>query len=806
MPAKSPKSSKQLAVEYDDPDWQVKYVGFCDLMEILTQCIISADYHISDDINDALILSKAGTELVDRVHRREGIPVKEARLMCALTLGQVDLFVDIEATNVETLASAINKQMQSGDLRFPFVHGRDLYDAFAAKFDEEKQSLNNEHTHELLDSLPNGVIQQGRFVTGPLGLLESREGRIVANRRNVPAYHCSEPVCEKVHTTQLSTSPDAPINKHRETFRKFITNEAPEASEWWEFMRELTEHTAAFFADTEGGSVAYLIGDAFSVEELRLIVSDLISDRKNELRTRAGLIASTGDPVEISRKLDRAELIQLVLLCDEKSITATLDKLVHRKIIRIPQGEIRTTVTNSRARTGAFQLSAQIGRYGVRFVSTDPGLASLRLRRLLRKLYVQNIKTDLAELEWQLRGFDASNLDERLEEFFRSVDPETALRRLVLARKTNMITACEEAGIEDGELLDDDELVESLLWKLGFDVRLFDDPHRRLWDLNDRMTALTRASRISGIGDSETFLGVASNYFRELEGALEDSLSFAAWSLLTDHVAASKSFEFDEDRDRSGGFALLNASINNSSAEERFEFEAGKNSLYSLSRGFQLLSKHLGQLETSSGDLQRSDSEYPAFRGKTSLKDFVFEHTCPFLDLNPNSRLRIKRDLESISKKLVGAKVHEIRNDFAHFRRTDPEILKLEAAIEAVRFSLEKIEDLGFFRALYWPDSITVDAWGRSHHRFTGTRNLEQLFARPSSYDWMGLPALSDPQYIVRAAKFAEPNEILRFAPRYQSEYSKMWENYPLRRRKPEDILSQYEDAPDHSNGVSIAK
>jgi hypothetical protein len=46
----------------------------------------------------------------------------------------------------------------------------------------------------------------------------------------------------------------------------------------------------------------------------------------------------------------------------------------------------------------------------------------------------------------------------------------------------------------------------------------------------------------------------------------------------------------------------------------------------------------------------------------------------------------------------------------------------------------------------------------------------------------MGLPSLSQPQYVMRAAGFAEPNEELGFTQRFESEYSRLWSGYPRRR------------------------
>jgi hypothetical protein len=570
-------------------------------------------------------------------------------------------------------------------------------------------------------------------------------------------------------------------------------------------MRDINGLKDAFFADTSGGSVAHIVGDALSDSELRVLVKRLINTKRADLRAIAPDIAGSGSAESIVQEMTQPELLQLALLCRESDLASALDSTVRSQEIRIPDGEVRRPVTNFRAVSGAFHLRAELGHLGLRFVSNDPGLASLRLRRLLRSLYVQNITADSQELEWQLRGFDAPELDDRLEDFFRTVDPESALKRLVLARKTNMVAACEEVGIEDATGLDDETLVASILWKLGFHVRTEQDVHRRFWQLHERMNSLTGSSRISGMGDSETFRGVATEYFREFEGVLGDSLAFSTFVLLKDHISSERPFQYHAEIDAPESMTLLQSAWAASARNETIEFVDGKNSLHTLFRGFGVLAERLKLVDSEKDVWVRSAEDYPEYRGRTTLKEFVFEHKIAFLDLSASSKIRLQNDLSNISRNLIAAKVNEVRNEFNHYRRTDPEIEMLERALAAVGESVKKLEDLGLTRILHWPDKVSIDAWGRSHHTLVAPRNRAVLFARPSAFDWMGLPALAKPQYVVAGALFAQPNEVLRFSQRYESEYSKLWDKFPRRRKKGEDFSDSADDTPNHASNVPIS-
>ena len=130
-----------------------KYVDFCDLVEILADSTIADVYVIPDELNAAIRLSDVGSVMLDRLTRKEKVNAKDARLMCALTLGHDELFVDIDSMDIDKLADAIHAGLLDRSLRFPFVFGRSLYDAYAEMFEEEKELLTNEETLRLLDRL-----------------------------------------------------------------------------------------------------------------------------------------------------------------------------------------------------------------------------------------------------------------------------------------------------------------------------------------------------------------------------------------------------------------------------------------------------------------------------------------------------------------------------------------------------------------------------------------------------------------------------------------------------------------------------
>jgi hypothetical protein len=799
-------SAKELLEKNPDVAWRQKFTDLADVLQILGDCIIPNDYSIPDELNAAILLTSAGTKLKDHLIRKEDIPAKEAHLMCALSLGHKELFVDVQGTDRDQLIGAIQKQLLEKKIRFPYSYGRNLYDAYSRLFEDEKDVLTIDETFLLLDEIPAGVFQYGALVIGPFGVMKSLSGRSARFSKRVPAYHCSQPVCHSVHPVRLITGDVAKINSERAKLHRYLDETSSEAADWWGLASEAGGFAASFYGDHRSGTVVALLGDCLSDDELRSLLVYLLDETGGKFRRAVESVLKEGSSESMADGLTRPELMQLSLVAEETWLAKGLDKLVRHKVIKVPKGEIRRPITNLQSHSGAFQLVPELGHHGVRFVSKDLGLASLRERRLLQALYLRDDETDTEELDWQLRGFDSDDLDERLENFFRSTEPRAALRRMILARKTNMIMACEEVGIEDGETLSDDELVETVLWKLGFDVRFEGDPHEYFWDLHQRISVLTQSSRISGIGESETFRGVANSFFTELEGLLTDSLAFSTWVLLTDHTAASFPFSYDNENDRAAGLHRLQEAHQASGNEkEVFDFTSARLELYTLIRGFGVLARELERIEQNETSYQRPKADFPDYEGNTDLKLFVFRSTVPYLDLMSVARNRLLVGLKEISTGMVAVEVNTVRNDYSHYRRTSPEIDRMAKALDAIGAAVRQVESLGLARLLCSPAGFESDAWGRTRHKFSGPRSMEHMFARPSSYDWMGLPPLSQPQFIVRSAGFAEPNEVLRFTQRFESDFSRLWSNYPTRRNGTAGLESLGEVQP-HADNLDMIR
>jgi len=758
-------SADQLLEVHTDEQWRLKFVDLSDLIDILRGCIIGDDYSIPDDLNESLVLTEAGNRLKSRLIRKEDVPAKEAHLMCALSIGHDELFLDVEATDLDEVSVSISRQIREGEIRFPFIYWRYLYDAFADQFEDEQDSLTSAETIKLLDAIPRGVFQYGRFVVGPNGLTVSPHSRTLRFSKRVPAFHCNDPVCRSLHSVVLSTGQKAEINAQRHKLINVLEASPQPEADWSGLAMELNNLSESHFGNSWIAPMATLLGDSLSDEEL------------------GRLLVALGHP-EVEG--GRPELLEVALLESDQTIAARLDDLVIAEDVRVPMGEIRSPISTAHLRSGAYRLQPQLGSRGVRFASSDRGLPTLRERELVRKLYLTGNEDERHELDWQLRSVDGVSLETRLDEYLRSRSPQEALSRLVLTRSSSAIAASEVVGLGDLEGIGDAELIARLAWKLGFEVDDADDSHASFWGRQEKLSAIVQSWLGSGPGDTDEFKGQASTYFSMLEGILEESLAFAAWALLRDHIKAARPFSYDNEGDRGAGLSLLQTAYSSwteKRPKETLRF-TGRLTMFSLVRGFGVLAEALSTVRSQAADHRRPTAEYPEFAAKSALQRFPFASTVPFLDLAEHSKDRIIEGLREIESTLDSDALSRVRNDYSHYRRTSPEVAAMESTLESVGRAVRSIENLGFGLNLCTPSAEFIDQWGRRTISFVGPRSLTHTFARPSSLEWLGLPTMRQRQYLVRSAAFDDANEVLRFERRYDSKYARMWDEYPKPRKQ----------------------
>lgn len=385
-------SKQDLMDLYPDMDWRRGFLDASRLSEFLVNSVLKEKYKIPDQIVGAIQLTEAGGRVLQKLITKNDVPPKEARLLCFLRLVHREPLVDIEHTDLVEMRRLIDKQIRDRDLLFPFVLGRELYDRAAELYDDERDTLSHVETLRLLNKLPIGVFQVESYVTGPYGLLTSRERRWFGPTLAVPMYHCSELTCSRVHTSRLSTDYNAPINQQQQTMDRVLESFGDDESEWAEFMQEIAGTEGYRFDDRSLEPLFLTLGDQLADDELRALFAHLLDNTAGRLRKDVEPLALVGKADDIAEKLDRAGVIQLLLLATNEELIDGLDALILAeddapRRIRIEPGEIRRLRVNRRMAYGTFGTYPELSVYGVRFTSDEYSLGPMRLKRLVEELY-----------------------------------------------------------------------------------------------------------------------------------------------------------------------------------------------------------------------------------------------------------------------------------------------------------------------------------------------------------------------------------------------------------------------------------
>jgi hypothetical protein len=786
----------QLLERYSSSEFRTALRRLLDVRHLAEHCIITSGYKITQPMYDPVVLTDEGQRIVDKMVKR-GIPYPQARFICFLEPLQADLLVDPLATDIDRLVEVLSKQVANSNsnkqseeqvIRYPFAYGRLLYDKAHDLGLNAKNQISHRETLELLEGTPQGVFQVGAFVTGPYGIVESSYNRFCPPIRWV-AYHCGDITCGALHRHQLETSSDADIIESQTKASKLISREYPDVSDWPGYFHRSGAYSGDIYNDFAGDGLAYLLGDALSEPELRILFSRLLNNGpmlREILRKHGG---PSGKADDIANQLDPAQMLQLCLCSSDQEMFSALDALVLGGQIDIPDGEIRAPVVNGSKYTGAFALQAELSRHGVRIQSEDASLPTLRLRRLVRQMYRFDSEDDRLELAWhlELRHEGTDTLDAVVEKYLRSNTPRHAVSKLLLARRGNFIVAAERLTLADKLMKSDDDRINGVLWKLGFSVEDFRDPHHRFWALHEDLIALTRQTlRSRAEQDEEKVRSAAVNYFVALEDLLKDALLFTTWALTVDHYSSDRPFTFRAEIDAPRALEILRTRAEmdvDADGKPRLTIE-DRTSLYPLMRCFGLLAKILRAYQNDAGQYVRSDSKIPEWFKLQELQRFPFIHTIPFLDLLPDSQVDILRTLDHITNRLVGAEVSDARNEWLHSRRERVETERLRSSLDAVRDAVETIQDKGLSRQIFRRVRTQRDEAARATAVLSDNRGQELLLLRPSGLAWLGLPPLDSPQHVMTSAQFAEPSEVLRFITQEESAFARMWSDFPRRPRK----------------------
>lgn len=789
----------QLGKKYADPKFQKAFAELFTLHYFLAEGLVSQEYKPPDVFGDAIALTPTGKSSVPGIQAAvKDISLPEINLALFLVFFHHELFVDVKATNHETIRKALDAGILGARIKYPWVYGKLLYDRFFDMFLSQTEELSYEETRMILENTPQGVFQIRDVVVGPFGVLNSYCHRFLEPVRDAPLWHCSDPSCQALHPVRLSTG-KTKVSKAAD----FVSAESEKTygppSEWHKFFLDFAGWSK-YYDDMNLTQFPWLLVNAFSEREIRIMLKTLIDRESKKIRQRfpkskrfENILSGSGE--KIAKGLTKAQCFQLILLMSDETIADSLEFLIKEGAINIPNTETRIPKFAYRP-GGWLRIRWECSRFGIRSVSTRVEIAFARLKRLIKDLYKG--KQELALLKWRLRHVSGESIYEKLDRYLHTEDPKCVIKDLVFDTSDHLHRAFKILRYGWFALPASDEeekrLIEKILWKLGFDIGLY-PPHQSLfWERLEKFLDTIGACTTYDEEDKELIRSGGVNFFVSLEEILDYSLSFMTWALLSDHYGITK-FKCNFEKARQFMASRLNGLQLGSNEPLKFD-EKGRNTLYPLIQGFAVLAEICSKvIENERDQIRGPANELPGFHGKTEIELFPFLHRALVLDIRKGDCDRLIGILKEVYNSLEKAQICSIRNRIEHRSLEFPSREEIEKATSAVRDIVKKIEETGISPLIYLYERRTVDQYRRTIVTFKDYRGREIKLSGPSQYRVCGLPSIRVPQIIVPCMHINDSFELLRFQFEEVSDYVEMWEDYPKRRlRIPSEEVKEETD------------
>lgn len=773
---------EEICKRYTDPKFINRFVVLFGLKYFLNNCIISKDYDFSKLDCKKIVLTQSGLDLYNQLIKGKFSSIDEGILKLAIFLEfyNEDLLIDVMHFDFNSFAKSISDEIIKNKILFPWIYGRTLYDKYFEEFDEQENYLENDKVFKLLNGTPNGVFQMGNIIVGPLGIQFSDHKRIIPPTRRVKLWHCADPSCSALHTVNLKTSVTI-ISEILSEISNLTEN--LEVSEWLSFYKKQCEKENTFYDDNKIDDIPFTLVYSFGENELRLVLKELIDKKENSRSLLPKNKSFQGSSDKIITSLSKAECFQVILLFSSKDILYFTEKLIADRIIQIPSTEIRYSVLQKTG--GFFNIYHECNKLGFRAVSSGTQLSLIHLRNLIIDLYDEpSLKQ---QLEWNLRAYKKESLKERVELYINSEEPRKIIRETVLSGLYQISKTFELLPgyfIMPTTLVEEELIIDKVLWKLGFNVNIFPPFMAIFEDRLSKFNKIITSGTVYSESDKEKIRSAAVNLFVSLEEVLKHSLAFTTWVLLSDHNRDTR-FRYNYAEATLFMTKTLNGYKLNEETELIFE-PSGKNTLFPLVEGFSALvgicDKYL------SGDttcFKRSEEELPRFIGKTKLIDFPLFHKILLFDIKSNSYKIIREIILRLTTEFSKYKILSVRNSLEHDREDFPQRDDLIKACECLSNTIEELKVSGVFPNVYLFKSLMKDKHNRIIKTFEDYNGKEITISELINYKGYPIPSSDLPIVIIPTLSFPDTIEPIRFKYEENSEYLFYWKNYPRKKQKP---------------------
>lgn len=710
-----------------------------------------------------------------------------------------DLFIDHVSTNAGAVLDLLVEMHEAGTVQWPYVYGNTLYHKFNdAPHATKTDHLEGEQTAALLDGTPQGVFQIGSLVSGPLGFIKGEEERILPPTLSTPLWHCSDPGCKARHLVkfrQFNTQLQAAYNASK----RHILDAFGPPSEWHKPLLYI-HHIEKWPNGRPFFDLPAIIGDCILESERTTLLARAVRSEHNSLLLKA--VRDSGKQVssldEVAQSLTPEEQHQLLLLLPDTSIIRFLDELIAAQDILIPPSESRTAKSYVPDRHRG--TPSRVTSLGIRSRAHPPVI------ELLGAIWsTYSAKNQLDDLRWRLREHEGSTPRHSTLGYIRSAGPRRAVRDLILPSRAITTAVFEQSGFTMLPDEDEDQMIDRLLWKFGFNLPRYEDTHQLLRNRIDEFeSCVLQLTGDLSEGDKARVRSIGVNLFVSVEGFLEELVAYNVWLFSSDHFTGSN-FRFTSEAAHRAVVDTLGPKATSGSVSFGWSTE-GENTLGALLAYFQAYRTWLKERPDSDHTaLRRSEDDYPHYAEDTVL-EFPFQHTQLWADI-PAEVLAIYIDvIDQVSAQLSQAELPLIRNGLDHKRPAGafPSPDRMLVCVSRLRQVAELIDRHRLIPKLYWGTKSESDSNGNVCDTFQDYRGTSVALWEPPMV-LAGPPKSFGRPYLIAPLDLMNlPNSMLIFSVISGSPYSEYWKNYPRRRFIPpredtseHDMKANYDDEQD---------
>lgn len=708
------------------------------------------------------------------------LPAADCRMALFMTFFHHDVLIDVQKSNYDALRDLFQSELLQEKVLLPFRYGRTLYDRFNDTYTGDRTDhLMAPEVDRLLRGTPVGVYQLGDLVSGPLGLLDSKELRYVPPSRELPLWHCSDTGCGTLHTVNLYRA-TIPVTEALTRIRRYLDSRVGPPSEWnsaltWRLRTDGYRH----YVDLPPLIADCIVGS----ERTSLLTRALTGHTRDELRSILAKpprkkSAAEGSPAEVAARLSKEAQLQLLLVLPDRELVDLIDQCVFAKEIKCTIGEVREL--RYKVPSHVSDATSEISSLGIRSADPPP-LVNLisAIRSIYRDLGLES------ELDWRIKRGNTTPGYEALVSYLREVGPGPAVRELILSSEQVTRRVCERFDIALAHVARGDaQTVDRLLWKMGLKPMRFDDSASRLKDrLSDLSNAVLVSTPIDDESARDSIRSAGVNAFVLLEEFLDRLISYNTWLLSSDHFLITDQHYSPVDA-RLSVPKVLGSSLSSGDTIQVWQTDS-VNTLGTQLRYLRAAADWIAGLPDSQRDLlRRAQEDLPHF-ADDERRHFPFRHTALWADADPSELRLYSETFSRVVKLIEEAEAATVRNGLDHFREFDvfPSADKLLGCVARLTQAVEIAESCRLTPRIFWLHASRKDRFGSEEYEFRDSAGRKLALYGPALVSGMGRPSFDSAFLIAPGNLLGGPNSWLLFWYSDSSEFSSYWKGYPRRRR-----------------------